>query len=377
MDLNHILLHLTLIDQVGPATINKIIETFTKGKLKNLPFNDIYKLSQKDLVNFCQIPDQMAFNIFDGLKDFKILEQELNLIKKYDIKLLTIFDPEYPVLLKNIYLPPVVLYIKGNFRNSQKSIAVVGSRNPDRYGYEVVEQIVPELVSAGWSIISGGALGIDSHVHKIAVESGGETIAVIGSGLLKPYPATNRDLFKNLIENNSSLMSPFNLNMAAMPGNFPARNRVIAGLSQGCLVIQAALKSGGLITAQYALEQGREVFAVPGPITSMLSAGCNKLIQDGALCATSSDDIRFALNDLTKSETKEIFSPKNFTKQVSNNPETHEEKILFLASQAVSFDELLLKTDLENNALQEILWNLQIDGKISQNFMGLWVNSRN
>ncbi len=217
-------------------------------------------------------------------------EQEL--LIKHNIRRITASDVEYPSYLKEIHCPPPQLYVQGELLNSYtKLIAVVGSRKADSYGERVIASLVPELVAHGWAIVSGGALGADSFAHKATLQARGRTIVILGSGLLMPYPSSNRKLFSSIVDQGGSLVSSFSLDTPAYPSNFPARNRIISGMSRGVIVAQAAEKSGARITAHLALEQGREVFAIPGPIDHALSIGCNRLIQQGAKLVQTIDDI--------------------------------------------------------------------------------------
>ena len=185
-----------------------------------------------------------AGRIVNGLRDSSALDAELNLIEKSGVKWMTILDPEYPYLLKNILLPPPVLYWKGVLPQGQDQLAVVGSRDATQYGYDATLAIVAPIAQQGWGIISGGAVGIDTMAHKIAVAQKGYTAAILGSGLLNLYPAENFGLFDQILENKGALISSFPLLMDSLPHNFPARNRIISGMSRGCLVVEAALKSG-------------------------------------------------------------------------------------------------------------------------------------
>jgi len=195
-------------------------------------------------------------------------------------------------------------------------------------------------------------------------------MAIIGSGLLKPYPAENKSLFANLYERGGAVVSPFSLLAEPVPGNFPARNRVIAGLSMGCIVLQAAARSGALITAHYALEQGREVFAVPGPIDDVLSAGCHALIAEGAHLVTCAEDVSQVLGKPdVPLDTKRI-EPLLKDKPSIVPPELV--AIMDLCQKPISFDELLEKANVAPDQLYEQLFALQLRGKVEQNFMGLW-----
>lgn len=370
------LLHLSLIENTGPATIEKLVQALSFDQLDKL-----YFLSAKELQELTGLSYATAQRIVLGLQDKKILEQELLLLERNNIACITLFDKEYPPLLKNIHLPPVVLYIQGRPLDYTKCVAFVGSRQADRYGMAVIQKLVPELVAAGYTIVSGGALGIDTLAHQAALACNGSTVAVLGSGLLKPYPTANTRLFNTIAEQNGSVISSFSLQCSALAGNFPARNRIIAGLSSACIVIQAAEKSGALITARYALEQGREVGAVPGAIDNPLSAGCHKIISDGAALITSAQDILHLVSDampiraVVRQESSMLLS-QPIKKQIQQTiPQTPQEHVLLYAQIPVSFDELLLKTALSSAELQDLLFNLQLDGLIEQNFMGLWCKS--
>ncbi len=205
---------------------------------------------------------------------------------------MTVFDDTYPKLLREIYDPPVVLYYKGELDDpNQKAVAVVGTRKITSYGRVVAEQFTKGLVEGGLTIVSGLARGVDAQAHLIAVRENGRTIAVLGGGLNNIFPPENRGLASKIADGFGAVISEFPPNYASLPGNFPARNRIISGLSLAVLVIEAAEDSGSLITARLAIEQGREVFAVPGPVTSGLSKGPINLIKDGARAVFSPDEI--------------------------------------------------------------------------------------
>lgn len=373
LDNRHIILHLSLIKGIGSATIERILKTLNHKP--EIQLKELYNFKESEIKYFFKLTDNTANKIRFGLQDFKVLDKELNLIEKNGIKWVTTLDSEYPELLNSIYLPPAVLYFKGlDLTVHKKNIAVVGSRKADKYGAFAVEHFLPELIINNWSIVSGGARGIDILAHKIAVKNNGYTIVVLGSGLLNPYPQEHTRFFDNIVTNAlGTIMSPFPLTSSALPQNFPARNRIISGLSKACVIIQAAESSGALITGQFALEQGREVCAIPGSIDNPLSAGCNKIIGQGAHLVTSAYDIRSVLQDLSYDEVKN----KNRNKlRVKNCPKTQEEQILsYVSNEPISFDELLSKTELGPDELQNYLWNLQIGGFVNQNFMGLWIKS--
>jgi len=224
-----------------------------------------------------------------------------------DIKAITIQDKEYPIRLRNIPSPPPVLFIKTknfsscmNRLNDQNYLAIgeVGSRQCSSYGIRAAEAFAAGLARAGVTVISGMALGIDGAAHRGALAAGGFTVAVLGSGILKPYPDSHRDLFEQICER-GAVISEFAPSQEAIRYNFPKRNRIISGLSDGILVVEAGERSGSLITVEYAAEQGRDVFAIPGNINSYTSRGTNKLVKDGAIIAITPDDILAEYNERT------------------------------------------------------------------------------
>lgn len=207
------------------------------------------------------------------------------------IKKISINDAEYPGILKKIHSPPKVLYINGSFKEEDDfAVAIVGSRRASRYGIEMSEKLGYDLALRGITVVSGMARGIDSAAHRGALKANGRTIAVMGSGHGHIYPAENKDLYKKIAES-GAVISEFEDDVSPLPRNFPIRNRIISGLTLGIVVVEAAKNSGALITADFAIEQGREVFSVPGKISSLTSEGTHELIKDGAKLVASAEDI--------------------------------------------------------------------------------------
>ena len=214
------------------------------------------------------------------------------------IEEISIKNNEYPNQLKNIYDPPAKLYVLGNRSIlNQKNFAIVGSRKATEYGKKVAMQISKELSENSLNIVSGLAIGIDSYAHLgcLQVKDAGKTIAVLGSGLDVIYPKENRKLAEQIINSGGCIISEYPIGSKIEKNNFPQRNRLISGLSEGILVVEASKKSGALITAEFGIEQGKEVFAVPGDINREQSEGCNLLIKDGANVVTSSQDIIYVI----------------------------------------------------------------------------------
>ncbi|WP_374721893.1 DNA-processing protein DprA [Peribacillus tepidiphilus] len=217
---------------------------------------------------------------------------QFNLYENNNLKIITIFDDEYPEKLRNIHTPPWVLYGKGDFSllKNKNMLAVVGSRNPSSYGKSAIKQVIEPLINKGFTIISGLAKGIDLEAHIIAIREKGKTIGILGGGIFHLYPKENIPYALEMMKNHLvfSEYPPFT---KPEPWMFAARNRLISGVSDGILIVEAKEKSGTLITVNYALEQGKEVFALPGNITSELSKGANFLIQEGAKLVLSATDI--------------------------------------------------------------------------------------
>lgn len=363
--LSQLLLQLSLIDDIGPTTILNMIEKIGAEQMLDL---HQFSLLQLQALGFTPLKAQ---KIWAGLRDQAKLDQELKLIDKCQVKWATMLDSDYPVLLRHIPGAPAVLYWYGNLHSwPTQALAVVGSRQANQYGKQVISQVVPQLVQAGYAIVSGGALGADTMAHQAALDAGGFTLVVCGTGLAHTYPAQNRRLFAQVAANGGALVSSFAMNTTGLAGNFPARNRIISGLSQGCLVVQAAAQSGAKITAQFALEQGREVFVVPGLFGDHLSAGCHALAQQGAKIIHQVDDIFSEFGDH-----KSLFVP--IAPAVShviktNQAGTIDNLIINLCSVPTSLDGLLSHVDLDINDLQMRLFDLQLQGQLKQNFTGLW-----
>ena len=274
-----------------------------------------------------------------------------------DQDIISYADPRYPALLKQISSPPLLLFTQGNVNllNSAQ-IAIVGSRSCTPYGQEKALQLAQQLAKAGLTITSGLAIGIDGMAHQGALKETGATIAVLGTGLNKLYPKRHSSL-ANKIRENGLLISEFWPDTPAYPSNFPRRNRIIAGLSLGTLVIEASVKSGSLITARYATEQNREVFALPGSIDNPQACGCLKLIQQGAKLVLTSDDIVNEFPQLNLNQP----TPEKETKALKN------QHVLLdmIDFHLTSFDTILARSGLDVVSLQNELIELEINGIIN------------
>lgn len=297
----------------------------------------------------------------ESLKEILIKQEttdpqlEWQKLDQANVQTIILGSKDYPKLLKEISSPPWLIYCKGNKSLlNQTCLAVVGTRTPSSYGRLVVDLLIKDLIPADLVIVSGLAQGIDALVHQATLKANGKTIAVLGCGLDQVYPRMNESIAKQMLENNNLIISEYSLNTPALKQNFPARNRIIAGLSVGTLVIESKEDGGALITAQQALESNREVFAVPGQINQFISLGTNKLIQAGAKAVICAEDILQELNlALPTQEKKNIIDWSVLTDQ---------EKIILtsLASEPLHIDKIVQASKLETHVVGSILVNLEL-----------------
>lgn len=255
-------------------------------------FGDIKKVYYAKEMDFVGIPNINKRDIKNILKnkDMEKVFEDINKLKKQKVDVILYKDKHYPSMLKEIYTPPSILYCKGEMPINGVAMSIVGSRKASYYGLKMAEKLAYELASLGITIVSGMARGIDTYAHRGAIQAKGRTIAVLGCGVDVIYPQENSELMKE-IEKKGLVISEFPLTTLPKANNFPARNRIISGLSLGTIVIEAGEKSGSLITAEFALEQGRNVYAIPGNIDNQTSKGTNNLIKEGAKVVTSVEDI--------------------------------------------------------------------------------------
>lgn len=300
--------------------------------------------------------------------------KELELIKRHKIDIITLNDVSYPPSLKAIYDPPPLLYVKGKIKRKDKNaIAIVGSRRATTYGRLTAQRLSAQLAAQGITIISGMARGIDSEAHKGALAVGGRTIAALGCGIDVVYPPENRAL-EERIASSGAVITEFPFGTRPFAGNFPKRNRIISGLSLGVIIVEAAQRSGALITARLALEQGREVFAVPGSTTSPYSKGTHNLIKEGAKLVEDIDDILEELRPLI-----EIAKEKGKESQDSLRPLlSKEEEIIYnlVTQEPKHIDLLIQESKLSAQKVTGILMNLQLKRLVKELFGKNFVRAR-
>ncbi len=341
------LLALHSIDGLGPIRLKALLDYFKDPKLAwEANIGEIRRIG---------VPQSVAEFLSETRKRMDP-QKYLESIREAGISWITLFDENYPKLLSQIYDPPVVLFYKGEFLPSdEKAIAVVGTRKITGYGKAVTEQFTRVLSDAGLTIVSGLARGVDSVAHKSAIQSGGRTIAVLGGGLNKIFPPENRELAGKIIEGYGVLISEFVPDAPSLPGNFPSRNRIISGLSLATLVTEAAEDSGSLITARAAVEQNRDVFAIPGPITSQLSKGPIDLIKEGARVVFDPQEI---LDELGISKVQSV----KFKVQSENLSEDEKKILECLENENLHIDEIGRILQFPAPKISALLLKMEISG---------------
>ncbi len=316
-------------------------------------YQDIFKLTDEQLKIYFKF-DDTTISLLHNSKKIN-LEEELKSLNSLGVNIVSLKDEDYPINLKNISHPPVFLYYKGDLSLADKNtIGIVGTRKPTIYGKRVCEKITSELVESGVVTVSGLAFGIDTICHKITLENSGKTIAVVGSGLDIPYPKENKNYWEE-IGKRGLIISEFPMGTEPIAYNFPLRNRIIVGLSKGIVVIESKEKGGSLITAGLALEEGRDVFSVPGDIYSPASIGTNNLIKNSeAKLVTCGEDILKEFNWDIKEKNK-----------VNLNLSEDEFKIYNSLIKEKNLDELVVSTGIKPKILLAILMDMEINGYIS------------
>jgi len=321
---------------------------------------DMFQASSQELVNH-KLPEKLVLAIKKF--DFRLVDQDLDWqARSASRHLLTCFDDRYPALLKEIDRYPPILYAEGVLSQyTQPAVAMVGTRHPSTVGLETAWRFAKELAEAGVVIVSGLALGIDTEAHRGCLAGGGRTIAVLGCGIDRVYPSSNQYLAQE-IATNGLLLSEFALNSPPRAGHFPLRNRIISGVSSLTIVVEAALRSGSLITARYALEQNRDVLAVPGAIHNPKARGCLFLLQQGAKLAMSSRD---ALDELGFSAT---LDPSARTGQMLINKNKlaspRENLVKCMGYEMINIDELVKRSGLSMTEVMCYLAELEIQGEV-------------
>ncbi|MES2822055.1 MAG: DNA-processing protein DprA [Pseudomonadota bacterium] len=381
---NHLFFQLVLhrLPDVGPATYTRLLHYFgTAEAVLTQPTTNLEKfLTHNALTAITEFQRDSHTSVIGQkvLADLDWLNCQTN------SAVITIDDPRYPALLQQIPKPPPVLFVRGDATClSLPQIAIVGSRNPTSGGLENTQRFAEYLAANGFVITSGLATGIDATAHEGALTVQGKTIAIMGTGINTVYPARHRELAQRILDNGGTLVSEFPLGTGAQAANFPQRNRIISGLSYGVLVVEAAIKSGSLITAKIALQQGREVFAIPGSIHNPLARGCHQLIRQGATLVETGNDIVEQLQGMLSYQRQELLdfqknknhslplkstTPKaQVVKQSIEELSASEQQLMAaIGFDPVSIDELVERTGNRVGLLMGQLVGLEIKGFIQQ-----------
>jgi len=290
------------------------------------------------------------------------LDNELELARKLEVDIITLVDPDYPVLLRQIEVPPAVLYMKGRKSiDTTRTIAIVGTRRSSGYGRAVAKRLARELGEMGLVVVSGLAMGIDTVAHRGALEAKAHTVAVLGSGFGHIYPAGNAKLAE-IIGETGTVVSEYPVDTKPAKWTFPQRNRILSGLSRGVVVVEAGVRSGALITARFALEQGREVLAVPGNLTSASSVGPNRLIKDGAKLVETVDDIVQEFPDLCCSDQHSPIKERETT----SLSETQQQVYDLIGLEAMHIDDIIGQANLSLSEASYVLLVLEMENLIQE-----------
>jgi DNA processing protein len=339
-----------IVRGIGPAKVQALLDHFGDLRLAWGAIGDELRAAGLD---------SRAIESFLSTRATLDLDAEMARLQKAGVSLVTWASPDYPERLRHVYHPPPVLYLRGELKPTDEwAVAVVGTRRASAYGREAARHIAGELTRAGVTVISGLARGIDSVAHRAALEAGGRTVAVLGNGVDVVYPAENRRLMQRIVEG-GAVISEYALGTPPDAGNFPPRNRVISGLSLGVVVVEAGERSGALITADYAAEQGREVFAVPGNMFNRNSIGCNRLIQQGAKLVLSVEDVLEELNLTMVAQQLELQAVV---------PENETESLLldYLSREPTHVDEIVRQSDLSASEVSSTLALMELKGMVRQ-----------
>ena len=341
---------------VGSVIFNRLIKAFHTPE-------KVFQATPDMLKRVEGIRSNTIKAITNNVKDGDWLNRELDHLEKLGLALLTLNDAYYPHNLKMIYDPPPILYIKGEIQEGDGlSLAIVGSRSASAYGKDTTQRLARSLAERGFTIVSGLARGIDTAAHKGALKAGGRTLAVLGSGIDVIYPWENNRLAEEISEH-GAVISEFSLGTQPEAPHFPSRNRIISGLSLGTIIIEASFRSGSLITARLALEQGREVFAVPGNVDSPWSKGTNRLIKEGAKLVMDTEDI-------IEEVLPQYEVPIKLNNDRPSEPEdlTLEGKAILalLEASPVPIDSLIQQTGFPSGQVSSLLLDLELKGLVKQ-----------
>ncbi len=361
------ILALTLVPELGPRRIRRLVSIMGGPEAA-------LTASMAQLAAVPSVGDALARKLAAGLKTARAeVEQRYEHALEAGVQLLPFDHPDYPPQLAGDEHAPALLYVRGSIEALQRAgVGLVGARKCSAYGIDQAGRFSGVLAQGGWSIVSGGARGIDTAAHHAALRCGGVTVAVLGCGLDHAYPAENAELFEQITERGGAVVSELPMHCRPEAKNFPARNRIIAGLSRGIVVIEAGAKSGALITARLAGEMGREVMAVPGRVDVESSRGCHALIRDGVTLVATPADVEEALGslrdrqypapDLFGASSEEEAAPEGTGRD--RTPNNMEDRVLDALADALTLDQLCERVDLPPEQVRAVVTLLEIRRRI-------------
>jgi len=358
MDSREALVALNLVEHVGPVRVRQLLDHFGEAP-------KILSASRAELLRVRGIGDDTADAIANWEKSVD-LNGELKRIGDFGCHILTQADEAYPELLRQIYDPPIVLYVKGKLTAQDKNaVAMVGSRTTTHYGIEVARKLAYQLAYVGVTVVSGGARGIDTAAHQGALAAKGRTVCVLGTGINLVTPPENAELFERIAAN-GALITQFPFNRNADKQSFPIRNRIVAGMTLGAVVVEANLTSGALITANFANEYGRQVFAVPGRIDSPRSKGCHDLIKKGAKLCESAEDILSEFEYLFPASNRPPSPGETGVLPALTLSENEQKVYDVLSNEELSIDDVIRQSGLPSSAVSVALLSLEMKRVVKQ-----------
>lgn len=353
---------LNMVNGVGPIRVRALLDRFNEPQA-------ILSASKAELMQVEGVGEEVARSVMSWREQVD-LDAELQRIENAGVKVVARDDAEYPKNLREVYDPPVILYVKGELSERDAlAMAIVGSRRTTLYGQEMARKLAFQLARVGIPVVSGLARGIDTAAHSGTLQAKGRTVAVIGCGIDIMYPAENQKLADEIVAKGGAVVTEFPFGVKPDKQNFPMRNRIISGWSLGTVVVEANLKSGALITANQAAEQGRQVFAVPGRADSILSRGTNKLIKDGAKLTEDAEDILGEFEYLfpkTATEQAEVGFGGEGTKPALKLSEVEEKVMTHLGQEETAMDDIIRSSGLTTACVSATLLSLEMKRLVRQ-----------
>jgi DNA processing protein len=358
MEAREALIALNMVDHVGPVRLRQLLEHFGDAPA-------VLRASRAELLRVRGIGEETAEAIA-GWEKTVDLAAELRRIREFGCRVVIPADEEYPELLRHIYDPPIVLYVKGTLLPRDKNaVAVVGSRRTTHYGQECARRLAYQLAYCGVTVVSGGARGIDTAAHQGALAAKGRTVAVLGTGINLVFPPENAELFERIAAH-GALVTQFPFNRPADKQTFPIRNRLVAGMTLGTVVVEADLHSGALITAGMAVDLGRQVFAVPGRIDSPQSKGCHDLIKKGAKLCEGAEDVLSEFEYLFPTSNRPPGPAETGTLPALSLSESEQRVLELLGAEETAVDEVIRRSGLPASAVSVALLSLEMKRLVRQ-----------